>query len=206
MLVFFTAMMVLVAFSQRELAISNRALNTQNTHDPIVLRCIPIKDALVFVKKNKMDTTLAIFINYKLHSGKKRGYIIDLKCKIITDSFLVSHGCGNNNWGSDESKDNPSFSNDFESHCSSLGKYKIGERAYSQWGINVKYVLYGLEASNKNALQRTIVLHGWESIPDIETYPAGVPEGWGCPAVSNATMIKLDALLNKKNAVLLWAY
>lgn len=172
-----------------------------------IKRKLPIAEALRFIKKNKMDTTLAIFIHYQQHSGKKRGYIIDLKNKKVNDSFLVAHGCGDHSWSMDESKDAPKFSNAFDSHCSSLGKYKIGARAYSDWGIHVKYFLYGLEASNSNAYKRTIVLHGWESIPNTEPYPAGVPEGWGCPAVSNATMTQLDALLSKtKKPVLLWAY
>jgi hypothetical protein len=172
-----------------------------------VKRQLPITEALRYVLKNKMDTTLAIFIHYQQHSGKKRGYIIDLKHKTVKDSFLVAHGCGDNYWSMDQSKDTPKYSNAFDSHCSSLGKYKIGGRAYSEWGIHVKYFLYGLEFSNSNAYKRTIVLHGWESIPDAEPYPAGVPEGWGCPAVSNATMTQLDGLLSKtKRPVLLWAY
>ena len=181
---------------------SDRVISQQNAYKPV-----PIKEAKSYVKKNKMDTTLAIFINYHQHSGIKRGYIIDLQHKKVKDSFLVAHGCGDNYWSMDQSKDAPKFSNEFDSHCSSLGKYKIGARAYSQWGINVKYFLYGLESTNSNAYKRTIVLHGWESIPEVEPYPAGVPEGWGCPAVSNATMTQLDALLSKaKGSVLLWAY
>ena len=40
-----------------------------------------------------------------------------------------------------------------------------------------------------------IVLHGWNSVQDKETYPNGSPEGYGCPAVSNNTMRYLDELL-----------
>ena len=35
-----------------------------------------------------------------------------------------------------------------DSYCSSLGKYKVGIRSYSKWGINVHYKLHGLEATN----------------------------------------------------------
>jgi hypothetical protein len=182
--------------------IGNKVFANQSAYKPL-----PIKEAKSYVRKNKMDTSLAIFINYHQHSGIKRGYIIDLKHKIVKDSFLVAHGCGDNYWSMDQSKETPKFSNAFDSHCSSLGKYKIGGRAYSEWGIHVKYYLYGLESTNNNAYKRTIVLHGWESIPYAEPYPAGVPEGWGCPAVSNATMTQLDGLLSKaKGSVLLWAY
>jgi len=160
-----------------------------------------------YCKKEKFDTTIAIIINYQKHSGTKRGYIIDLRTQKIKDSFIVSHGCGVNNWGGDGSKNSPEFSNEFESHCSSLGKYKLLERAYSQWGINVKYVMYGLDKTNSNAYKRTIVLHGWENVSSEEIYPSGTPEGWGCPAVSNSTMTKLDDLLSPiKKPVLLWVF
>ena len=126
---------------------------------------------------------------------------------LLMDSFLVSHGCGNNTWGLDESKEKPQFSNAFESHCSSLGKYRIGKRAYSDWGINIKYYLYGLDSSNSNAYKRTIVLHGWGDIPDNEIHPSGIPEGWGCPAVSDKMMTKLDSTFQtKKKPVLMWIY
>src|SRR5690606_17948521 len=51
-----------------------------------------IQSAIDYVNKKKMDKDLAILIQYKKHSGLKRGYIIDLKKKIAFDSFMVSHG------------------------------------------------------------------------------------------------------------------
>ena len=166
-----------------------------------------ISAAMLYVRQHKMDTNMALLIDYSCHSGKKRAFIVDLQKSVITDSFMVSHGCGNMPWAYDFSKNQAQFSNEFESHCSSLGKYKIGQRAYSSWGINVKYVLYGLEPSNSNALKRLIVMHGWGDVPDHEVYPAGTPEGWGCPAFSNAGMQKIDTVLQKtKKPVLLWAF
>lgn len=166
-----------------------------------------IKEAQMYCIKNQMDTGIAILINYKMHSGLKRGYLIRLKTGKILDSFMVSHGCGDSTWGSDKTKESPKFSNEFESHCSSLGKYKLQGRAYSDWGIHIKYLMKGLDKSNSNAYSRTIVLHGWDSVTDVELYPKGTPEGWGCPAVSNTTMTYLDGLLSKKKKpVLMWIY
>lgn len=165
-----------------------------------------IQSAIDYVNKKKMDKDLAILIQYKKHSGLKRGYIIDLKKKIAFDSFMVSHGCGDQAWGRDFTKDNPRFSNKEGSHLSSLGKYKIGTRGSSNWGIGVKYYLHGLESSNSNALKRTIVLHGWNLVSDKSTHPNGTPEGWGCPAVSNKMMQKLDSCLKTKKNILLWAH
>lgn len=165
------------------------------------------KEALEFCKAKKFNTDFCILIDMSLHSGIKRFLVWDFNKDSIIYRFLVGHGCCANQWSDDKSKDNPQFSNADGSHCSSLGKYKIGERGYSEWGIRIKYTLYGLEASNSNALARSIVLHSWEEIPDEETYPEGTAEGWGCPALSNNSFKILDTLLKASTKpVLLWIY
>ncbi|BDD00612.1 murein L,D-transpeptidase catalytic domain-containing protein [Persicobacter psychrovividus] len=120
-----------------------------------------------------------------VHSGKYRLFVYDFNNDRIERSALVSHGCGESWWGADQSKTNPVFSNIPESHKSSLGKYKIGKRGWSNWGIHVNYRMHGLEKTNSNANRRDIVLHSWEQVLDQEPYPDGTAEGWGCPAVSN---------------------
>lgn len=164
-------------------------------------------EALAFCKKRGYNTQMCVLIDMSIHSGKKRLVVWDFTHDSLMHRFMVSHGCCNMPWSLDWSKDNPSFSNKDGSHCSSLGKYKIGERGYSNWGINVKYALHGLEASNSNAYQRVIVLHSWEEVPQEEVYPKGTPEGWGCPTLSNADLRVLDPLLKaSKKPVLLWIY
>lgn len=166
-----------------------------------------IAEAQRFCNANSFNKQYGIFINMSLHSGRKRLYLYSFTEKRVILTALVSHGCCKAEWASDETKTTPQFSNVPESHCSSLGKYRIGKRGYSSWGININYKLHGLESSNSNAYRRVIVLHSWEDIPDEESYPAGTPEGWGCPSVSNSVMKKLDAVLQKqKQPVLLWIY
>ena len=122
-------------------------------------------------------------------------------------SGLISHGCGTGPWSGMWSKDKPLFSNRDGSHCTALGKYQIDGRAYSGWGIHVKYYLTGLESTNNNALIRQIVFHSWEEVPETEVYPNGTPEGWGCPAISNNTMKIVDEMLKKeRKRTLLWIY
>lgn len=165
------------------------------------------EEAFKFCKKNRYDTLNCILVDMSVHSGNNRFMVWDFSKDTVLFAGLVSHGCGLKPWGKDRSKEEPVFSNKHDSHCSSLGKYKIGARGYSQWGIKVNYLLHGLEGSNSNALSREIVLHSWEDIPDEELYPRGTPEGWGCPAVSNELLKKLDPLLrNKSKPVLLWIY
>jgi hypothetical protein len=165
------------------------------------------KEAFTFCRSNDYNTDFCILIDLGMHSGVNRFFIWNFKKDTIESSCLVSHGCGNMPWGGDYSKDSVSVSNKDGSHCSSVGKYKLGERAFSNWGIHVKYLMYGLESTNSNALARQIVFHSWESIPDLEVYPYGTPEGWGCPAISNANMKVVDARLKaSKKPVLMWIY
>ncbi len=120
---------------------------------------------------------------------------------------MVGHGCGNASWGDDDTKDSASFSNVIDSHRSSLGKYILGERGFSSWGINIKYLMHGLETTNSKALTRVIVLHSWDKMTDNEVFPAGTPEGWGCPTVSNTDMKFLDTILKKSSKpILFWIY
>ncbi|WP_348797030.1 murein L,D-transpeptidase catalytic domain-containing protein [Flavobacterium adhaerens] len=176
---------------------------TTESRFPFLKETSKIASEYCFTKK--LNTEYYFLIDLKRHSGLKRFYIWDFKKDTIINSFLVSHGCADNPWGSDLSKENAKTSNIDGSHASSVGKYIIGKRGYSNWGIHVNYLLHGKDKTNFNALQRQIVLHSWEEVADEETYPIGTPEGWGCPAVSNSTMHTLDEILIKSNKnVLLW--
>ncbi len=165
------------------------------------------QQAKQYTKAKNWNQDFVILADMHIHSGLPRWFLWSLKDSAIFYSTLVAHGCGNNAWGRDLSKNKPVFSNLPESHCSSLGKYKIGQRSASNWGIGIKYTLYGMEPSNSNALARTIVLHGWDAIPNNIPYPDGVAEGWGCPAVSNQHMQYLDSMLQKQSKpTLLWVF
>lgn len=165
------------------------------------------EDALAFCKSKKMNTDFCILIDMSLHSGVSRFIVWNFKENKISNKYLVGHGCGNNTWSSDESKDTPTFSNEDGSHLSALGKYQLGERGRSDWGINIKYLMHGLEQTNNNALKRFIVFHSWELMSDKEIYPKGSPEGWGCPTISNNAMKELDPIIqNSEKPLLMWIY
>jgi hypothetical protein len=158
-----------------------------------------------FIKENKLNSDFYFLIDLNRHSGLKRFFIWDFNKDTIENSFLVSHGCGQNPWGREYSKEKAEISNKDGSHASSVGKYIIKERGFSNWGIHVKYNLKGQDSSNSNAFKRLIVLHSWERVPDEEVFPKGTPEGWGCPAVSNTSMQIIDKKLkSSKKYVLLW--
>ena len=162
-------------------------------------------EALKYCKENKFNEDYYFLLDLSLHPGKNRFYIYDFKQNKITDKNLVTHG------SCDVIEDNPSkwekarFSNTKDSHCSMKGKFKIGKRDYSSWGIHVKYWLHGLENSNKNAEKRVVVLHSWDAVSNEEIAPNVSPLSWGCPAVSNDFMKIIDAKLKAtKKPVLLW--
>ncbi len=163
--------------------------------------------ALEYCKSRKMNIEFCILIDMGIHSGRKRFFVWDFAKDTIVHSFLVAHGCCNNQSWQAFSKNNPKFSNVENSHCSSLGKYKIGERGHSSWGVNIKYLLHGLESSNSNALDRVIVFHSWDKVSDDEIHPRGTPEGWGCPAISNKSFQIIDPMLKAASKpVLMWIY
>lgn len=163
------------------------------------------KEALEYCKENKYNTDYYVLIDMSIHSGKNRFFVYDFDKQKNESEVLVTHG------SCDVFEENPEkynitkFSNANDSHCSSKGKYKIGKRDYSSWGINVKYWLHGLEKTNDNAVKRVVVLHSWDAVADEEIYPKHSPLSWGCPAVSEDFMRELDIKFkNTKQPVLLW--
>jgi hypothetical protein len=163
------------------------------------------KEAKEFCKENGYNESYYFLVDLSIHSGKNRFFIYDFISKKVLDKNLVTHG------SCDQFEENPDkwkkvkFDHRIDSHCSMKGKYKIGNRDYSSWGINVKYWLHGLEATNKSAEKRVVVLHSWSAVKNKEVYPRHSPLSWGCPAVSDAFMEKLDERLKQtEKPVLLW--
>ena len=159
-------------------------------------------EAISYCKAKGFNVDYYFLIDMSIHPGKNRFFVYDFKQKRIIDENLVTHGSCEDN---PEQWEKAKFDSRNDSHCSMKGKYKIGERAYSKWGIHVKYVLHGLEKTNANAEERVVVLHSWEAVSNKEVYPKVSPLSWGCPAVSNEFMQQLDnKLKTTKKPVLLW--
>ena len=189
------------------LVIKNTSLGEKSTIRKSFSQTEKAKEALEYCRAQGFNTDFCILADMRIHSGKDRMFIWNFNNSSIDQSGLCSHGCGDSPHSGDETKTAPIFSNIPDSHLSSLGKYKIGKRGYSNWGINVNYKLHGLETTNKNAYERLIVLHSWESVSNTPVYPSGTPEGWGCPAVSNDMMKILDKKLKATSKpVLLWVF
>ena len=182
------------------------ALNSTIEESAIVVSdyAIEIAHLKKFAKKNNKNQDVAFMIDYSLHSGKNRFFVVDLKKSKIIKKALICHGSCKNEAKNGSKAVN--FSNTSESLCTSLGMAVIGERAYSQWGKNYKYWLDGLEKTNSNMRKRIVVLHGWEHVPDEEIYPESIVMSWGCPTVSTKVLDELDIILKKHKKVLLYSF
>jgi len=130
-------------------------------------------------------------VDFSIHSGKKRMFLYDSEQGEIIRKYMVSHGVGN----SERNHVPISFSNVPGSLCSSVGMAVLGERAYSNWGINVKYWIDGLEATNSNMRDRLVVLHSYQGVSNVETYPNPIMKSEGCIMVSDEAMIEIDNLI-----------
>ncbi len=155
-------------------------------------------EARKYVAQKGFNQELVFLVDMSIPSEKNRFFIYDLKNDEVQASALVSHGmCYGGEPGSD-------FSNKVGSGCSSLGKYKIGKSYYGQWGYS--YKLHGLESTNSNAYERTVVLHAHNSIPDFENGRELV-ESLGCPMVSPTFLKELKKIINNSGKpVMLWIY
>lgn len=162
-------------------------------------------EAKAFCMAQDFNQEYYFLIDLSIPSGKNRFFVYDFKTNKISNQNLVTHGSCDQFESNTTKWEKAKFSNKNNSHCSSKGKYKIGKRDYSSWGIKIKYWLHGLETSNVNAVERVVVLHSWDAVDNEEIYPEFSPLSWGCPAVSNQFMEILDAKLKQtKKPVLLW--
>ncbi|WP_221658749.1 murein L,D-transpeptidase catalytic domain-containing protein [Bacteroides salyersiae] len=160
--------------------------------------------AKVYCVDKGFNTNYCFLVDFCMHSGKKRFFVWDFRGDSVVYASLCAHGYGKNSTAS-----KPVFSNVEGSYCSSLGRYKVGIRSYSKWGINVHYKLHGLEPTNDNAFKRVIVLHSYDLVPATDIYPVHLPLGisQGCPVICNDVMRKVDKLLKgEAKPVLLWMY
>lgn len=148
-----------------------------------------------YAKQNGYDTTLCFVVNMNPASGDFRFFTFSLRLKKFIDSGLVAHGRCNEAFLKGRK-----YGNAMGCGCTSLGRYKIGEKYNGKWGAS--YRLYGLDASNSNAYARNVVLHGHPSIPDKEVvYPLFQSDG--CVTVSPGYFSKMSAQIDKCSAPIL---
>lgn len=72
------------------------------------------------------------------------------------------------------------------------------------WGYS--YKLHGLDSTNSNAFERTVVLHSHRCVPD-ESTDDEICQSNGCPTVAPGFLAQLKSIINNSiRPVLLWIY
>lgn len=153
-----------------------------------------------YIKDKNYNQDFAVFINFKIHSGKYRYFVYDLKNNKIVQKAIVSHGSGSVIKNSDQLK----FSNIENSYQSSLGKYEIQNSYSGQFGK--AYRLKGLDSTNNKAMQRAIVLHSFGCVPDQESQKLACLS-LGCPMLSVKAFKETAKYLDQsKKSIILYAF
>jgi hypothetical protein len=127
--------------------------------------------------KLNTDKEILSVCDFNLPSTEDRLWIIDLATGKVLFNTYVAHGQGS---GEDCAE---SFSNNFNSHQSSLGFYVTTNTYCGEHGISLR--LLGVDQGfNDAALDRGIVVHGADYVSD--KFISGnerLGRSWGCPAV-----------------------
>jgi hypothetical protein len=140
---------------------------------------------------------LITVIDYELPSSAPRLWVLDIPTGQILFRELVSHG---ENTGDIFSWH---FSNDPESHQSSLGLYRTGEIYQGTRGLSLR--LDGLESGvNDQARERLIVIHGAHYNSPSWLRRGQLGRSWGCPALDLA--VSGDLITTIAGGSLVFAY
>lgn len=137
-------------------------------------------------------------IDYSLPSTEQRLWVFDLKKRKLLFHELVAHG---RNSGENMAT---LFSNQNESHATSLGLFRTQQSYRGQNGYSLR--MEGLEPGfNDNAFDRAIVMHGAPYVsPALARTTGRLGRSLGCPAVRPAIAHKL--IDSMKEGQLLFSY
>lgn len=144
------------------------------------------------------DLSTLTVIDYSRPSTEKRLWVFDVKTRALLYEELVAHGKGS---GDNMAR---SFSNDPESHQSSLGLFRTEDTYAGKNGYSLR--LRGLDTGfNDHAYDRAIVMHGASYVSDDVAHAQGrLGRSWGCPALREG--IAREVIDAVKGTGLVFAY
>jgi len=123
-------------------------------------------------------------------STAERLVVLDLDARAIISKTWVAHGQGSGELMADR------FSNRHNSHQTSLGLYRVGQRITSR-KHGAALLLEGLDRGvNDQARAREVIIHGADYVSaDFVARHGRLGRSWGCPAVPREQMaIMIEAL------------
>ena len=141
---------------------------------------------------------LLTVIDFEQSSSQKRLYVLDLEHKKVLFNTLVAHGRGSG----DDTPDR--FSNQPDSHMSSLGFFVTGETYEGKHGYSLH--LNGKdEGFNSNAFNRSVVMHAADYVSeDFVKQHGHLGRSHGCPALP--PMLNAPIINQLKNGTCLFLY
>lgn len=133
-----------------------------------------LRKAVAFFDANKAkigNQDYITVVDFRKHSSQQRMWVIEMATGVV-GAYWVAHGAG-----SDKNNDGYAerFSNENNSHASSIGFYLTGSQYVGRNGQSLR--LHGLSSTNSNAYERAVVLHGSDYV-----YTGHAGPSWGCPA------------------------
>lgn len=180
-----------------QIALENKLQRLAPTLKPAILQRALLAYRCARARKAIRKPLLAI-IDYSLPSAQKRLWVFDLRRRSLLHHEWVAHGRGSGDLFARR------FSNQPNSHQSSLGLYATQEIYYGKHGISLR--LQGLERGfNHLARQRAIVIHGaWYVSRSFLQKHRRLGRSHGCPALRKKITPTLLRLL--QGGAALYAY
>lgn len=131
-------------------------------------------------RRGRVRNAILSICDFSQSANRRRLYIIDIKKMELLVQTFVAHG---KNSGGEYAR---SFSNNPESHKSSLGFFVTGKSYYGDHGLALK--MSGVERGiNCKANSRNIVIHGSDYVGSdyLENHRMN-GRSYGCPAIPSA--------------------
>lgn len=152
----------------------------------------------------KHGEDVSIVVKFGESSSKARFIVYDNHTREVVSFSKCAHGSGGGSTVND-----PVFSNQSGSKCSSLGEYKL--RCISKlYNCDMDCIrLDGLSSTNSNAASRGITIHTAPVLADLISTGFPIPVSpmisQGCFGISTSTFDQLCDLLRKGKTIYLYA-
>jgi hypothetical protein len=144
-----------------------------------------------------LQNNILSICDFSQSSRKKRLYIIDVANRKLLMNTYVAHG---RNSGAEYAT---SFSNDQDSHKSSLGFYVTSNTYRGAHGLSLR--IDGIEKGfNDKANSRDVVVHGCAYLGDQYLRSAFAGRSWGCPAVPLEETPKVIELIKNHSCLFIY--